>query len=404
MTTRLRRLLAALILACAAEPIYAVEWTPVVDASALLGQVFQQNRTSSWQGNANLQFTPAMKLTPDWTLIPTYAGEYQGTKSVVELAGGNELFQDSQSHSLNLKAVYRWNSLKIKPSLGYRWDFLRETSDESWGKGLFDYRKPAAGIEAEYAFPGQIKAGLAFDYYKIEFPNYTALESQPQAAGLGREQAAAFTLNSNNLSWTLHGAFPLPFEGGSARLSLNAISRYYPQQHIVANTGDLTSDLRSDDIKSAIGTLLYGRALSKKIVGLLSLQLAETRARSNQAHYDPELNVFTQDYYSYDERSIQPKISFMLGSRRAEFSISYLLIQRDYLGRVAQDAAGTYLNEAINLSQESYLFDLAIPINWGLKLIAHSTVTHSSSNMLYEKSFRYNYNISSHLIGFSYSY
>lgn len=385
------------------DPPLQPRWTPIFDGQMLLGQVFQDGKVSSWQGNANAQFTPAIKFSESVSLLPTYAASYQGTKSATELAGGSQLFQDSQSHLLNFKGIYRNGNWKLKPVLSYRWEFLRETSKERWGHGLFDYRKAAAGLGVEYSFLPRGKINAAFDYYAIDFSNYESLESKVSGS-LGREQTQRYTLNTRNFSWTLGGSFPLPFEGGSAKLTGNITERRYPEQRLVAVTGTLISDLRSDEIGSVAGTFYYGKALSPKVSGLFSCALAYTRDHSNQNHYDAQLNVFNPDYYSYGESSIEPKITFILGARKVEASFSYLRIERNYHARLAQDAAGSYTSETTSLTQDSFLFNLSIPVAKGFKFIAHSALTNSGSNMRYEKIFRYNYTISSHLLGFSYSY
>ncbi len=400
----IRQLTLALLLCLCASLSRAAELVPVFDTSLLLGQVFQNGAQTSWQGNAALQVTPAVRFNDSWGLIPTYAASYEGTKNVTDLGSGGQLFQDSMSHSLSVRGIYRYGELKLKPTAGYRWEFLRETTDESWGRGLFDYRKPSLGLESEYAFAPGVLASASMDAYAIQFPNYASLESEVQGSGLGREEAQARTLDSNNLSWTAGGECPLPIEGGHAKLSVNLTQRWYPQQHLVVDSGDLTADKRADEIVSAIGTLFYGRQLAPRAAALLSFQLGETRYRSNQNHYDPELNVFTPNYYSYDERTLMPKLTAILGRAKVEYSISYLLQQRDYLGRQAQDAAGTYIGQAVSMSQETFLFDLAIPITGGLRLIAHAALANSSSNMKFENTFKYNYTISNHLIGLSYSY
>jgi len=78
-------------------------------------------------------------------------------------------------------------------------------------------------------------------------------------------------------------------------------------------------------------------------------------------------------------------------SARWKSSIAYLRIQRDYLARLAQDPAGTYLGETTRLTQDSFLIDLTVPLAWKIKLLAARALSNSSSNMRYEKTFKYNY-------------
>jgi hypothetical protein len=388
----------------AAGPARAAELVPVFNGAFLLGQVLQDGRSTSWNGNANLQFTPAVKFSESWGLIPTYAFAYQGTKSIADLGSGGQLFQDSMSHSLRVKGVWRHGNLKLKPQAGYRWEYLRETTDETWGKGLFDYRKPSLGLEAEYAAAEAVTLGLSADWYRIEFPNYRSLESTVQGQGLGREQASARTLDSTNVSWTGSAAFPFAIPGVKTRVAVNFTNRSYPEQNIVLPTGLLSSDRRGDQLKTVSVSLGRGWRLGEDTGVYADLQGSWTRLDSTQNHYDAETARFTGDYYSYEEQSIQPRATFTLGRRKVEFAIAYLNTRREYLSRLAQSANGTYLDDTMVLNQDNFLFDLAVPVGRGFKVLVASTIATARSNQRFEKFFKTNYTLQSHMIGFSYSY
>ncbi len=394
-------LLAAL---AAAGPAHAAELVPVFGGSALMGQTLQDGKSTSWNGNANLQFTPAIKFSESWGLIPTYAGSYQGTKSVSDLGSGGQLFQDSMSHSLRFKGIWRSGNFKLKPQAGYRWEFLRETTDEKWGKGLFDYRKPSLGLEAEYAVAEAVTVGFSADWYRIEFPNYRSLESTVAGQGLGREQASGRTLDTNNMSWTATAAFPFAIPGVKTRLSVNLTDRTYHEQNIVLPSGGLSPQRRGDQLKSVALGLGRGWRLGEENGVYVDLQGSWTRLDSTQNHYDAESARFTGDYYSYEEMSLQPRATFTLGRRKVELAIAYLNTRREYLSRNAQSIGGTYLDDTMVLSQDNFIFDLAVPIGRGVKLLVNSTVATARSNQKYEKFFKTNYTLQSHLIGFSYAY
>lgn len=393
------------ILLRAAPPARAYELVPVAEFQALAGQLFTNGKASNWQGNAHLQVTPAVRLSDQWGVIPTYAASYQGTKSVTELAGGGQLFQDSMSHSLSVKGVYSSGPWRIKPSMSHRWDYLRETTKEGWGDGLFDFRKFSTGVEAHYTFSPKFKASAGFDFYSVTFPNYRSLASRAPS-GLGREQEEASTLDTLSYSWSFGADIPMPVERTWARLALNITQRDYPEQHIVAAAGILTDRLRTDDMKAVSGLVGWGHPFSDKLSLAFTMVGGFTRCESDQNHYDASLNIFSDNYYSYEERSFQPRVALWFG--KAEYAVSYLRITRDYLGRKSQDASGAYLNDMTSMEQDSFQFDLSVPIlggfKSGFKLVARSALTNSASNMRYEKLFRYNYTLMSHLVGFSYSY
>src|SRR5579871_471916 len=123
-----------------------------------------------------------MKFNDQWSLVPFYIGSYNGTKQVTDLIGGGTLFQESQDHTGSLKLIRSFdNGLKLKAIGSYGAQFLRETTDESWGNGLYDNRRTSGGAEAEWSWAKDQSVRLAYDYYAIRFPNYTSLESQGDA-------------------------------------------------------------------------------------------------------------------------------------------------------------------------------------------------------------------------------
>jgi hypothetical protein len=401
---RATALLLAAALGAATPARAAVEFVPVFDASFLLGQLYENGSASSWQGNGSLQATPALKFNDEWGLIPTYAFNYQGTKSVTDLGSGGQLFQDSMSHALIVKGVWKHGDLKLKPHGGYRWEFLRETTDESWGKGLFDYQKPSLGLDAEYALAEGWTGTAGFDWYLIRFPNYSSLESGVVSQGLGRAEAAPRTLDSENLSWTAQTTFPTPAPDVKGLLTLNWTTRSYGEQHIVVASGDLTPDTRVDQIKSITGTLFWGRKINEDFGLFVNLQGAWTRVDSNQNNYDAAVNVFLPDYYGYEETSIQPRATAVVGPKKVEVSFAYLRSHRRYLARPAQDAAGAYLSDAQSIDQDNFTFDLGVPIDKHWKVLATANMATASSNQQYQLFFKTNYTLQSYLLGVSYSY
>ncbi|UPT73730.1 MAG: hypothetical protein M0D55_18055 [Elusimicrobiota bacterium] len=399
-----RSLLVLAAALAAAGPARAVEFVPVFGGTFLLGQVLENGRSTSWNGNATLQFTPAMKFSESWGLIPTYAGAYQGNKNIADLGSGGQLFQDSMSHSVRAKGVWKRGDWKLKPQAGYRWELLRETTDESWGEGLFDYRKPSFGLEAEWAASEAVTLGASADWYRIEFPNYRSLESSVKSQGLGREQASARTLDSVNTAWTGTASFPFAVPGVKTRVVVSWTDRRFPEQNIVLPTGSLSSERRGDSIKNVGLNLGRGWRLGDTAGVYVDLQGSWTRLDSTQNHYDAEASRFTGDYYSFEETAVQPRAVFSLGRRKVELGIAYLNTRRQYLSRRAQSEGGTHLDDAMVLNQDNFFFDLAVPLGRGFRLLVNSTAATARSNQRYQKFFKTNYTLQSHMLGFSYSY
>lgn len=229
-----------------AMPLEAVEVKPVVNAQVLGGQYYYNGAESAFGAVASLVASPYTRFNDRWSLVPLYSGSYLGTQQVQDLVGGGTLFQDSQEHNVSLKGIRSFdNGLKLKAVTGYGMELLRETKDEDWTKGLYDNRRLSMGTEAEWSWAKDRYVRLAYDYYRIRFPNYQSLSSLAAAEGQGRELDAPNVLNSHNHMVTLGGQVGLPAEG-LLEASVSNTWASYADQHVVNITGTLTPDTRTD--------------------------------------------------------------------------------------------------------------------------------------------------------------
>lgn len=396
-----RALALAVLLLAAGSPARAfVRYYPVYGADLSVGQIFFNGSPSAWSGNMDLRAVPAVKFSDTFLLIPSAIASYQGTKDVAELAGGSQLFRDSAKLAFNVRPIVQVGSLRLKPQLGWRMDLLRETKDEKWGKGLFDYRKAAAGLEAEWILNERQWLTFGGDLYSLRFPNYDSLESEQPT--LGRENAGTKTLDSDNTAFSASWNTDTPFP--NVRLSAGAsfLSRSYPEQRIVDSAGQLGGGLRKDTGRTYTASLGWSRALGG-VDAALFLEGSQSLIRSGQNHYDASSALFIPNFYSYDESALRPSVEFSL-KRKGRFSLSYLWGRRDYQGRPTQDANGAYQSAMVQIKSRTLAASLSIPVAEGFKATAAATLTTSDSNQAYEKLYRYNYNISSQMIGLSYEY
>ena len=392
---------ALLVWACAARPVQAfVRYYPVYGADLMMGQYFFNGTPSAWSGNMDLRAVPAVKFNESFMVIPTFQASYQGTKDVAELAGGAQLFQDSTKLAANVRPIVQWGNLRIKPEAGYRVDYLRETSDEKWGKGLFDYRKASAGTELEYIFNERQWLSVGVDAFSLRFPNYVSLESEQPT--LGRENAGSRTLDSNNSSFSAAWNTDTPFPNVRMSVGASYLFRNYPDQPLVDSAGQLEAELRKDTARTFSGTLGWAQALGAVDAGVF-FEASETLVRSAQNHYDASAPVFLPNYYSYDEYALRPSIEFSF-KKKGSFSLSYLWGLRSYSQRPTQDSNGAYLPGTVDIHSRTLALALSIPLAAGFKATAQANLTTSDSNMKFEKLYRYNYNLSSQMIGVSYEY
>lgn len=387
----------------AGASLFAAQVTPVYDVRFFSGQNFSNGKESSLSGNMDVTISPAVKFNEKWSVIPTYAGGYQGTRDVQDLAGGGTLFQDSTYQNIFAKGIFAATpSWKIKATAGSRWEFLRETKDETWGKGLFDYRKYSGGLETQYDFSPEMGARLAGDYFQLVFPNYKSLESS-QDATLSRELSGAKVLNSDNIMGTVGGWFPLP---ASLRAGLDYyyIERSFNDQPKVLSTGDLSATDRFDIVKAI--TISLGRPWSwgESLRASTELGFTYNKANSNQNHFDARLGAFNPNYYDYRQTTFNPRVSLAWGDKPWTFSLGGSLTQRGYKNRLTQDANGNPLTSKLKITEKSVNLGTAYPLAANFKVRAQANEAWSHSNTKYDKVFQYDYKITNYLLGFSYEY
>lgn len=363
------------------------------------GQYFYNTSPSGLSGNISFTYVPAVKFSDKFTLVPTYLGSYRGTEEVTDLIGGGLRFNDQQYHFISVKGVYSaTKELKLKMGTSYRLEYLRETRDEAWGKGLFDYNKLNFGVEGEYNFSRNTFARLGADQYAIAFPNYSSLESQ-QTADLGRELAGKNVLDTANTM--LSARFGTALNGVRGELGYSSTARNYPDQTLVQADGSLASDKRKDAYTSASLGLTYSFRISEGLALVPALDVQSINNDSNQAHYDATKFVYTADYYDYSYTLITPAVNFVFGEKAWALTVSAGMNRQDYKERLVQDANGNYTADKIFVNEKVYGLGVVYPVARNLKLRLVSNYIDSTSNMKYEKTYSYNYTTMNYLMGFN---
>lgn len=412
----LKPLSAVVLLACAL-PASAAEWTPVLNASLMGGQYFFQGQRGNLGGNASLTAAGLGKLSDDWSVLPMYTGGYRGTKGVDDGVGAGTLFQQQMDHTLSVTGIRKLHdsTWRVRPSAGYKREFLKETRDESWGHGLFDYEKISAGLEFEnvYKEPFSFRAGL--DVFRVRFPNYQSLESQsgvdPLGDPLGRELASKNVLDTYDIQLNAAGSRPWPFDDPKLVLQGSASFLYkgYTDQHIVQENGQFKNTDRRDFAQSLAGSL--GKPIPMRLFdsdGRLDLNFGLNFAfsESNQNTFDATFARYIGDSYSYWLLGAGPGATLSWGDKKAPVwtSASFRWSRQSYLGRLVQDEVGVYGSAKQYHDRYTLALAYGYPIAPNFTMTFKTNVLWASSNHKYNKNYSYAYRAMNYLLGVSYEY
>lgn len=411
---RFARVLAVALTGCAA-PAWAVEVAPVFNASLSAGQYLFQNERGSFSGNVAIVAAPLLRFSPRWSLLPMYAGGYRGTKGVDDGVGAGTLFQQQMDHRLSVTGMRSLgtSTWKLKPQASYKREFLKETRDETWGKGLFDYEKLAFGLEAENAYKEPFVFRAALDVWRTRFPNYESLESRsgvdPSGNPLGRELAPKKVLDTWNYQLTVSGSRPVPYANPSFALqgSWSMLYQDYSDQRLVDGQGQFEATGRRDLLSAASVSLVhprpvtvFGREARLDVSGGLNVAWNA----SNQNTFDAAKTKFIADSYSYYSLGLGPAAALSWGERKAPERLSLgLRWQRvQYLGRLAQDGDGVYGSAKQRQDRTTLTLGFDHPIAPRFTLTSRINALWSTSNHKYDKNYKYTYRAMTYLIGVAY--
>mgnify|MGYP001604200737 FL=1 len=394
-----------------ARPAAALEVSPIYGLQVLGGQYFFAGDKGALSGNISGVVAPAMKFNERWSLLPSLNSSYQGTKQVVDLVGAGTLVQEQMEHRAALKAVYspegsRW---RFKPSASFKAQLLKETRGETWGKGLFDYRKWNAGFETEFMYHDPFSVRLGLDYYETSFHNYTSLESQAatafQGQSLARELVGDRILDTRNASLSFGGDGPI-YERVILEGSSLITYQYFPNQRIIDGSGALTVPKREDVLAVVMGAVRMPHELNSDMRTLGSVDLSMAYNSSNQNNFDAARVQFQPYYYNYGELKVSPSFKLLVGPPREAVTVGLTTTwwSRRYPHRLTQDPSGVYQTSTLITNNFLASASLTYPMAKHFKLLFNFQYGKATSNQRFEQFYSYNYSATNYLFGFSYDY
>jgi hypothetical protein len=401
----------ALLLLLLAAPACAVEWTPLYGVTALAGQHSFRGQTGSFSGLVDAVLAPAARVSPSWAVLPSFRAAYEGVRSLDESLGAATVAQERMTYRLGGRAVYqrpgsRW---RLKPSASLKVEWLRETRDEAWGKGLFDRRVLTLGGEAEYLLLEPAALRLAADVFEARYPNYKSLEAQAAAAfagdSLAREFAGDRVLDRRGgqfLAAATMGVGPR----ATLDLSLGTVLSRFPKQKVVVESGLLSGTNRSDTLTtlSAGARMPHEYNLDLRVLGAVEASVA--LQRSNQNGYDASRGRFISQFHDFTELGLTPSVKVLAGPPRRPLAVTLGLgwKRRSYPHRPAQDGAGAYTGAPLRQTTWSFDGSVSYPVAPRFSLLFTLSRVSATSNQRFERYFRWSYEALNALAGLRWEY
>jgi hypothetical protein len=367
--------------------------------SLFAGQFFFEKNAGSINGYADFGMSLSKSYSADAGFVADLSATYTGFKQVNELVGGGTLFQQSFDAGGSVKWLRLLDSgAELKPRLGFKYEFFRDTNDESWGKGLYDYWRAEAGIgwekKTRLGFSTDLTSNVAYDFYYTAYPNYVSLGSQfGTEVGAPNPGTKVLDNYSHNISYRGDFAFP----GGRSAYALAMLSlAQYPYQRLVNSNDAYESTLRHDlDYHLTLGGTqrLSDWQSMGRLRPFVTLSIGADRQASNQNHFDPDPSrlKFIDGFYDYDQIRAGPTFTLMSLQTRATLDLSYQLAYRRYTGRLTQDATGLYNDSLMHQAVHTVALAFAYPIGRGLELQARANWARAVSNTDYQAAYVYDY-------------
>lgn len=395
-------LAAGLIAAAGLAQARAADWAPYVNAELYGGRThFSGSDVNGLNGSAT--FVPGFRLGDKMSILPSISYGYRRTRDVQEVAGGGFLTQQNMDVAAGLKGVYALGpAWRAKGYGSYKKELSKETADESWSNGLFNYNKTAGGVELERQGGAVKSLRFGLDYYLTKFPNFQSLASRQFGAEIN---AGKDVLDFRGLDASVGGDVAL---GPNAQLSayFMASNRSFGDQHIVKKDGTFSSDLRKDLFTYVSAGLRRqlppARLGNTSIESLAGLDVSYGRLDSNQNNYDAGQTKFNPNFYDYSEVGAGPRFNVRFREKLTA-GVSWMWSRRAYGDRPVQASDGKYGSAAIASTVNTLRFSAGYPIMKSLSFQVIGAFQHAASNMDYESVYRYNYSSANYFAGLSYS-
>lgn len=342
-------------------------------------------------------WAPAIKMSDTLAIIPLLDVHLNRVAQYLPQEEGNLFF--NTYFTANLSVAARKEFLPgwfLKVSTLGTWVFMKETQEENWGKGLYDYNDAGIALEIRQQFKtedSETNLSGGFEVYQRKYPNFQTLISDTSVTPpeVDEKDYDGFKYRMRFEHFNAQGIrlYAEPYY----------LDKFYVDKHLVNDDGtlDLSKNRKDYEVSLDFGASAVTPFWERVTV---AIDNNLTHERSNIGYYDSRTtlslsdDVFTNDYYAYDSGTVNPSIEYAhpLGNEkilRTKIGFSYLY--RRYTDRKAQLGDGTYTAKDEHDETREYFLTLTIPLTKSLNWLTKYSYDKTFSNMEYETFYRYNY-------------
>ncbi len=355
-----------------------------------------------WGYNVSGFYSPAVRLNEKNYLIPLYNGAYKRMRQYVTQEEGGRLYNNWQIHNgsiaLRSKLSDTWSSRLTALAT---WNFVKETRDESFGKGLYDYEDYGGSADFRHISPIDEKREnmqtVGFQYFHRDYPHYQSLISLAAQTAVEKKEkdfdgvkfSGGFEAkNTQGLNW-------------EAKPSL--LLKYFIDKRLIDEGGVLDMDKKRRDY--VVTVELNGMYPVKRDAWEIAIDNSLDYNYSNLGYYDSTNNdVYTKNYYTYLSLFTYPYLTYYypLGKdKRVSLRCGYSFLLRDYSDRKAQESGGVYTNNDQRDKEHAFHINCSFPLTKKISWITSYDYTWARSNQKYEKYYTYSYDVYQVQSGFS---
>jgi len=388
----------------------AVELIQLGQVEALGTYTSIKDSEDDYGADTSAFYSPVLKFNDTFCLIPLVDVHFNSYPQYLPQEEGNSFYNTYLVTNLHIAARKEYKPgwfIKLTPLA--TWNIMKETPDDDWGDGLYDYTDYGVEAELRHIISGASSEqhySSAFEYYKRTYPNFTTLISSTTVTPPevhekdyhGLKYSARAERNYTNLG----GWYFEPY----------LLQKLYSDKHTVNDDGTL--DLNEDRHDYEVGLNFGGTYLPRNLSRFqLSLDNDYVINNSNMSYYDTRNtlglgdDVFTDKYYDYQSFSIAPGVEYAhpIGNEKSiRLRLGYDYTVRWYSDRKAQFSNGDYRSQDQHDQEHTYSAILRIPLIKSVDFVVNYALNHVDSNQKFEDFYRYSFDSYSIKTGISWRF